>query len=214
MIRLSLCFVFILVSSVQSAELLNWQKDSLSYSAKLDDKGTLFTFMFKNVSGKELNIEKIKSSCSCMSIKTSFPSKITPGSDGTILAYYDFTGKVGLNRGNIEVICDGQRIALSVEVDIPVPVTITPRFLIWKKGERGVKDISVKLHSDWKGKVVDVKSSIEGLKTEMTKVDAGYTIKVIPPSVEQVKKKRTWLLLNGVDDKGAHKEYRIYLILN
>ena len=214
MMRIYLVLIFLTAFSVHSEELLKWEKDKLLYSAKLDDKGTLFTFKFKNITGKELNIEKIKSSCSCMSIKTSFPFKVAPGKDGVVEAYYDFTGKIGLNRGNVEVICDGQRMALGVEVDIPVPVTIAPRFLIWKKGERDAKEINVSLHPDWTGKIVSVKSSVEGFETEMKKVESGYTVKVAPPSVEQLKKKRTWLLLNGVDEKGMNQEYRIYLILN
>lgn len=214
MIRVCLVFIFIVGFSAHSEELLKWENDKLSYSAKLDDKGTLFTFKYKNSTGKKLNIEKIKSSCSCMSVKTAFPFLIEPGKEGVVEAYYDFTGKVGLNRGNIEVICDGQRMALGVEVDIPVPVTIAPRFLIWKKGERDAKEIAVSLHPDWTGKIIDVKSSVEGFETEMKKVESGYTVKVTPPSVEQLKKKRTWLLLNGADEKGVNQEYRIYLILN
>lgn len=214
MMRLCLFLVFSTAFSLSSAELLKWEKDKLSYSAKLSDKGILFTFKFANVSGKNLEIEKIKSSCSCMSIKTKFPFKIDPAGEGVIEAYYDFTGKVGLNRGNIEVICNGERIALGVEVDIPVPVTIAPRFLIWKKGERDSRDIDVKVHPEWTGKILNVKTSVESVKTEMSKTKDGYKIKVTPPSVEELKKKRTWLLLNGADEKGESKEYRIYLILN
>ncbi|MCM8526900.1 MAG: DUF1573 domain-containing protein, partial [Lentisphaeraceae bacterium] len=65
MIRLCALCMILFSSSIMAGELLSWEKDKLSYSAKLSDKGTLFTFKFKNDSGKEVNIEKIKSSCSC-----------------------------------------------------------------------------------------------------------------------------------------------------
>jgi len=214
MIRFSLILFLSMVFSVSSAELLKFEEAKLSYNAKLNDKGTAFTFKFKNISEKEVTIEKIKSSCSCMSVKSKFPVKISSGAEGTVEAYYDFTGKVGFNRGNIEVVVDGQRMTLNVEVDIPVPVTINPRFIIWKKGERDARDVSVKIHPDWKGKIKTVKSSVESIKTKIVKTDNGCTVKITPPSVDDLEKKRTRIFIHGEDEHGKHVEYGIYLILN
>lgn len=211
----SFLLFFILISlSINAADKIEWVEKKLSYKAGLSDEGTQFVFKFKNTSGAEINIEKIKSSCSCMHIKSEFPFKVSDGKEAEIKAYYDFTGKVGLNRGNIEVVIDGKRVQLNVEVDIPVPVQISPRFLIWKKDERDSKDISIELHPDWKGKISNVKSKVEAISAEMTKDKDGYKIKITPPPVDKLDKVRTWLLVNGVDEEGKHLEYRIYLILN
>ncbi len=214
MIRLCSILFLSLSFSLSSAELLKFDDSKLSYSAKLNDKGTAFIFKFKNVSDKEVTVEKIKSSCSCMSIKSKFPFKLTPSAQGTVEAYYDFTGKVGFNRGNIEVVAGGQRKTLNVEVDIPVPVTINPRFIIWKKGDRLEKEVSVKLHPDWKGKIKSVKTTVESIKTQLNSADDGFTVKITPPSVDVLAKKRTRIFIHGEDEQGKHIEYGIYLILN
>lgn len=212
--RIFLLLFFLIPLSMSAAENVEWVEKKLSYKAGLSDEGTLFVFKFKNSTGAEINVEKIKSSCSCMHIKSEFPFKVSDGNDAEIKAYYDFTGKVGLNRGNIEVVIDGKRIQLNVEVDIPVPVQISPRFLIWKKGERNPKDITVTLHPDWKGKISSVKSKDEKIKAEMSKDKDGLKVQITPPPVDELDKIRTWLLVNGVDEEGKHLEYRIYLILN
>ena len=214
MIKAVLILFFSLFITSFAEESFSWEVKKLTYNAQLGDKGTPFVFKFKNISDKEVEIEKIKSSCSCMSIKSTFPKKVKAGESGLVEAYYDFTGKVGFNRGNIEVIVDGKRISLNVEVDIPVPVTINPRFIIWKKGEREPKEIAVTLHPDWKGKMLSVKTTEKEIKTEMKKTEKGYKVSVTPPSADVLKKKRTWVLLNGEDEQGQHLEYRIYLILN
>jgi len=214
MIRLGLLLFLYLCFPLSSAELLKFDKQKLSYNAKLNDKGTPFVFKFTNVSGKDLTIEKIKSSCSCMSIKTKFPMKVTDGANLSVEAYYDFTGKVGLNRGNIEVVVGGQRITLNVEVDIPVPVTINPRFIIWKKGERDSRDVSITVHPDWTGKISSVKTTVDSIKTKLEKVEGGYSLKITPPSVEELSKKRTRIFITGKDEDGKHVEYGVYLILN
>lgn len=214
MIKLSLVLFFAVAFSINSAELLKFEESKLSYSAKLNDTGTAFVFKFKNISGKEVTVEKIKSSCSCMSVKSKFPFKLSPGGEAEVEAYYDFTGKVGFNRGNIELVADGQRTTLNVEVDIPVPVTINPRFIIWKKGERDAREIAIELHPDWKGKIKEVKNTVESIKAQMEKTEKGYKVKITPPSVEEVEKIRTHIFINGEDEDGKHVEYGIYLILN
>ena len=200
--------------SLSSAEFLKFEKMKLEYKAGLKDKGTSFVFKFTNVSGKEITVEKIKSSCSCMTIKSHFPYKLKNGQESAIEAHYDFTGKVGFNRGNIELVADGRRITLNVEVDIPVPVTINPRFIIWKKGERDSRDVAIKIHPEWKGKIDSVKTSVESIKTELIKSDDGHSLKITPPSVQELSKKRTRIFINGKDEEGKHIEFGVYLILN
>ena len=139
----SLFIGFFLLVFATAAEDLQWDKTNFSYKAKLADKGVSFTFKVKNKSGNVITISKGKSSCACMTLQTKFPLALKAGEEKTINAHYDFTGKIGLNKGTIYITLPNKKLELGVEVDIPVPVTISPRFIIWKKGDRSDKEFKI-----------------------------------------------------------------------
>jgi hypothetical protein len=193
---------------------LKWDNTSFTYKAELADKGVDFSYKLKNNSASDVVISKGKSSCACMTLKTKFPLTVKAGSEVMIEAYYDFTGKVGLNRGTIYVHLPSKKIELGVEVDIPVAVQVSPRFLIWKKGDRASKKIQISIHADYKGSIdkvacVDDKSDIAVVMVKQAK---SYTVTVSPGA--SVSKKRTWVIVTGKDAAGVSQEYRIYMIFN
>jgi hypothetical protein len=212
---MKLLFLTIVLSmTLGAAADLKWDKTSFSYKANLDDKGTEFIYKVKNTSAKDIVIPKGKSSCACMTLATKFPLNVSAGSEVSVEGYFDFTGKIGLNRGTVTIyLAGGEKTELVVEVEIPVPVTLAPRFLIWKKGPRSPKSIKILLHPEYKGSIdkaycADKEADIDA---QLLKNETGYVVTVTPGAVP---KKRTWVFIEGKDPAGVVKKYRIFLIFN
>lgn len=209
-----LLLTIVLSMTLGAAADLKWDKTSFSYKANLDDKGTKFIYKVKNTSTKDIVIPKGKSSCACMTLGTKFPLNVSAGAEVSVEGYFDFTGKIGLNRGTVTIyLPSGKKTELVVEVEIPVPVTLAPRFLIWKKGNRSPKSIKILFHPEYKGSIeksycADKEADIAA---QLLKSETGYVVTVTPGVVS---KKRTWIFVEGKDSAGVAKKYRIYLIFN
>jgi hypothetical protein len=203
-------FFFIGVHAV-SAELV-WESKESKASASLTDKLVKLTFKAKNTSDKEIQIVSGKASCDCMSLVTKFPFSVLPGKEVEIIANYDTTGKVGENRGRVLLQSDEEHITLLVEVTIPAPVTMSSRFLIWKKDERDERKITIEAHPDWKGSIDAANSGDAAVAAKLVKTSTGYELLVTPD--ESLPKKRTWVKLPGKDHEGKAYEYSIFLIFN
>jgi hypothetical protein len=91
---------------------LSWDKTAFVYNAALGDKGVEVVFSVSNKTNKDIVIPKAKSSCACMSLKTSFPLLVKSGGDAKVKLYYDFTGKIGVNRGTLYVHGPGDKLEL------------------------------------------------------------------------------------------------------
>ena len=209
-----LTVLFILTFSL-AAQGLKWEEKTFTHKAKLDEKGVSFSFKARNTGSSDVVISKGRSSCACMTVKNKFPVTVKAGDSVEIMAYYDFTGKLGLNKGTVYMTIDGKRDELRVEIDIPIPVVVNPRFLIWKKNDLTTKDVNIAVHPDYKGSIdsAECKDKSMGVVAALTKTKKGYSLKITPPS-GGLSKKRTWITVAAKDDKGKSQEYRIYLIFN
>ena len=207
--------IFLTLTCLASAQNLEWETKSFSHKAELGEKEVSFSFKAKNTGSKNIVISEGKSSCACMIIDEKFPLTVKPGEAVEIHANYDFTGKLGLNKGTIFLTIGSNKQELKVEIDIPVPVTVNPRFIIWKKNDQTEKEVKITVHKDYKGSIDKAfsKDQSAGITTSLNKTDDGYTLKISPPSAG-LSKKRTWVTVEGKDGQGKSQEYRIYLIFN
>lgn len=95
-------------------------------------------FRFRNQGDKPVRIVSLDPSCGCI---TAEPSKevYAPGESGEIRVEMAIAGNVGHLRRSIAVETDdaaGRFVDLTLSVDVPEPVSITPRFLFWRVGDR------------------------------------------------------------------------------
>ena len=191
---------------------LNFAKKKVTVNTELGQKIVKIAFEAKNNTSKDVSISSAKVTCDCMWMTSKFPLTVQPGKTVKLEAEYDTTGKMGVNRGRIIIDVDGKNETLLVELDIPTAVTVSPRFLIWKKGSRESKNVIVSMHPDWQGSIDQVDTKDERVQAEITGKFPKLDVKITPD--KSISKQRTWVILRGKDSEGEAIENRVYLIFN
>lgn len=208
LIIIALLFCF----SSNAASKLTFVETKVEARALLGQKIVKVLFEAKNDQEAPVVINSAKVTCNCMWMTTKFPLTVKPGESVKLEAEYDTTGKLGLNRGRILVDVNGKSETLLVEIDIPAPFTVSPRFFVWQKGARDAKKVNVIVNPDWQGSFDKAESKDPKVKAVITGSKEGLEVTITPDS--SVGKKRTWIILKGKDANGMALENRIYLIFN
>ena len=117
---------------------LEWKTTDLQLEAGIGQEQAVAIFPFRNGGDRPVRIVSLDPSCSCMAAE---PDKelYAPGESGEIRVELALAGYVGRLRRSLAVETDDpdQKFAeLTLTVDIPEAVAITPRFLYWQVGER------------------------------------------------------------------------------
>ena len=117
---------------------LEWKTTDLQLTAQPGQQSMHVAFSFRNVGDRPVRILALDPSCSCMSAE---PDKAVyvPGGSGEIRVELALTGYSGRLRRRVTVTTDdaeGKFAELTLTVDIPELVVITPRFLFWRVGDQ------------------------------------------------------------------------------
>jgi hypothetical protein len=117
---------------------LEWKTIDLQQTAEPGQESMTLEFPFRNAGDKPVRILALDPSCSCMSAE---PDKAVyaPGQSGEIRVDVSLVGYSGHVRRSIAVTTDDAKSKyadLTLTVEIPEVVTITPRFLFWRVGDR------------------------------------------------------------------------------
>ena len=170
--RILVCALTLLVCRPALAASLQWQSTDLQLTARPGQDSLRAVFAFRNAGDKPVRILALDPSCSCLSVE---PDKAVhaPGESGEIRIELGLTGYVGLIHRTVAVTTDDAQekfTELTLTVDIPECVTITPRFLFWRVGdplEEKTADITV---ADPKTTAVD----------KLTDAAPGFQARLIP----------------------------------
>ena len=146
--RLLVCALALLACRPVFPASLQWKSTDLQLAARPGQDSMNAVFAFRNAGDTAVRILALDPSCSCMSAE---PDKAVhaPGESGEIRVVLALTGYVGRMHRTLAVTTDdaqGRYTELTLTVDIPEWVTITPRFLFWRLGdppEEKTVDISV-----------------------------------------------------------------------
>ena len=206
-----------IASSTAFASELTWETTKLSSKPKLGEKEASFTFKFKNTSTRDVKISKLLSSCGCTT--ADLESKTIPSQEtAELTAIMKLKGITGLKSSTIKVYLNDSSspsYTLSIKVDVPNPIQVTPVFLNWKKNEqRSSKDISIKIHQDFKAKLSKVEVQNKDFTHKVIdQEDGSKTLQLTPPTTEQLKTGRTKAILHFTDSKGKVSKKNIYLFI-
>ncbi|MCH2206625.1 MAG: DUF1573 domain-containing protein [Lentisphaerales bacterium] len=195
-----------------AASELTFVETQVKAKAILGQKIVKVTFETKNNKQDAITIKSAKVTCDCMWMTTEFPLIVQPGDSVKLEAEYDTTGKLGLNRGRIIADVNGKNETLMVEIDIPAPFTVSPRFFVWQKGARDAKKVNVTINPEWQGSFTGATSKDPQVKAVLKSIKEGLEVTITPDA--SLGKKRTWVILKGKDANGDALENRIYLIFN
>ena len=135
--RLLACVLAFLACRAVLAASLQWKSTDLELAARPGQDTMKAVFAFRNVGDKPVRILALDPSCSCVSAA---PDKAVhaPGESGEIRVDLVLTGYVGRMHRTVAVTTDDAQekyVELTLTVDIPEWVSVTPRFLFWRVGE-------------------------------------------------------------------------------
>jgi Protein of unknown function (DUF1573) len=135
--RFLLCALAFLSCSPVFAGSLQWQSTDLQLAARPGQDSMRAVFAFRNAGDRPVRILGLDPSCSCVSAEAD-KDVHGPGESGEIRVDLALAGYVGRMHRSIAVTTDDPKekfTELTLTVDIPESVTITPRFLYWRVGD-------------------------------------------------------------------------------
>src|SRR6185436_3302042 len=104
----------------QDPNALKWSAESIDYNAKPGEQSAPFTFIVTNVSGNEISINSLRTSCGCTVAQLpTTPYKLLPGSNVPINVTMDLRGKVGSVTKTVSVESSAGFKSLLVKVNLP-----------------------------------------------------------------------------------------------
>ncbi len=191
-VRLVLGFAFCMslwTSGRVSAELA-WTKKVIELKADARTTVLEAKFHFTNAGKTAVDIRQIESSCGCTTAELE-QRHYEPGASGDIIARYTVGSHVGLQTKTISVSSTDrdQPTMLTLAVQIPEILRITPPFVAWKHGEETkVKQITLELLQDTPMNDIAVQSSNAGIKVALQTLVKGrkYRLDITPAQTDQV----------------------------
>jgi Protein of unknown function (DUF1573) len=120
---------------------LEWKTTDVRLKTDIGQAQAFAVYPFRNAGPRPVRIIALDPSCSCVEAE---PDKeiYAPGEAGKIRVDVALTGYVGRLRRSVAVETDDPQqkyTELTLTLDIPEPVAITPRFLFWTTGDRPVE---------------------------------------------------------------------------
>ena len=141
-------FGFLLGALHLSASGLEWQETELQLRPQTGEEKATALFRFRNAGPAPVRIVALRPSCECMTAVADRPV-YAAGESGVVRAEFTLTGREGRQLRTIAVEIDPQPeqpTTLTLTVDLPEPMAVTPRFIAWRIGDsREPKDILVVL---------------------------------------------------------------------
>jgi hypothetical protein len=168
---------------------LEWKTTDIALKTEIGQEQAVAVFPFHNGGDKPVRIIALDPSCSCMAAE---PGKelYAPGESGEIRVEMTLTGYVGHLRRSVAVETDDpdhKFAELTLTVDIPEPVAITPRFLFWRVGDRPEeKSLEIVVAEPAKTTISGIECDNPRFRARLSPGPAGrYRLLVIPADAQQ-----------------------------
>lgn len=169
---------------------LTWAKKVVEVKADARTTVVEAKFHFTNTGKHAVDIRQIESSCGCTTVELE-QRHYEPGASGDIIARYTLGSHVGLQTKTVSVASNDREepTMLTLAVQIPEILRITPPFVSWKHGEEAKgKQITLELLQDTPIKDISVQSSNVGMDVKMETLVKGrkYRLDITPAQTDQV----------------------------
>ena len=206
--------VLLLLASfnILQAELV-WEKTFITLKAKPNDTVLQAVYKFTNKSDSPVEIEKVKSSCSCTAASTN-KKVYAAGEAGELTAVFTIGDRVGSHRKTITVQTDDKSKATSIlilQVNIPQVLKIQPQMVFWKVGndlQAKTMDIEVAVSEP-----VEIKTELpenSAFSTELKVIEPGKRYKlIITPTSTEVGTNATIAIITNYP-KAAPKRFKVF----
>jgi len=127
--------LFLLTTGQSHLAALEWQTAVIHLHAALGQEQVVGVYPFRNTGARPVRILSVLPNCGCITATLS-KEVYAPGEFGEIRVGFSFAGSVGQQVKTISVSADDaadHATILTLTVDIPEAVVLTPRFLFWRK---------------------------------------------------------------------------------
>ncbi len=170
---------------------LSFETTRASVDAAFGQEEVTHDFVFTNTGDFPVKIRSISSSCGCTTADLE-QRRYEPGESGKITGVFNVGQRVGEQTNTINVRTDASERSmhnLSFQVNIPRPLTLSHRFLIWQRdGEPDTRTVEATFHPDapYHLEGVEVESdnfTVEVLEDENR--EGSYRLRVTPLKVSE-----------------------------
>lgn len=137
----------------------------LNLEAELGEQAVTALFPYENTGDSVASIVKTRSSCGCTAAVLD-QKTLQPGESGTIKAVFTLGNRKGLQKKTIWVETDdGRTHTLTLQVDIPVALSIEPRMLAWSRANpQGTQTFTVTLKDPENWQLLPIAHSPNGFQ--------------------------------------------------
>ena len=182
---LSLCLAFIFPLHAD----LKFEKPLVEIHAPIGAETVTGDFIFKNNGDKTLVIREADAGCSCLVVQVAGGKlSYAPGESGTLRAKFELGSFQGLVDKQINIWLDGDAAAkpshsVTMRIQIPEIIKISPRTLKWKVGSAPDKQV-LEIVMDYNEpiRIESVSSSSEIFDAKLITIEDGkkYEVEVTP----------------------------------
>lgn len=198
-----------------SAAALEWDVMKHEHQAPIGEEAFEAEFRFTNTSGEVVTIESVKTTCGCTAAELG-EKNYGPGESGAIKTRFSYGSREGGQAKHVQVIdSNGDRYTLTLQVEIPVPVEIVPRVLLWRAGENyEPKIVDVSIHPEFPFDLREIKVEGEGYEAtwkggNLVGGRKRYQLSVTPLENAEVNG-RAVVTIFGDAPNGAADRYRVF----
>lgn len=141
-------------------------------------------FPFKNTTTAEVTITELKAGCGCTE-PTVAERVIPPGGSGVVKVAYVPGDREGVQVVHVTVATnekDGTPAVLRLQVTKEPAVSLSPRLLVWTKGDVAARRVDIRQVTDAPVRLVEVKTAAEDMTVEWAEADSpkGWRLLLTP----------------------------------
>ena len=193
---------------------LSFEKTEIRVDLEFGDERVSRDFVFTNVGDFPVEILDVRSSCGCT---TAAPEQTIykPGESGKIAAVFEAGQRVGGQRNSIMVRTDHPERSihsLVFFVDIPRPLTLSHRFLIWQRnGSTDTRRVEAVFHPDSPYRLQDVEVEGNAFTVELIEdedEEGRYYIDVTPANLSG--SERAAIILRTEPEPSTPRAFSLY----
>jgi hypothetical protein len=211
-LRIATCLCLLAASAPTAPAALQWKTTDIGVRTEVGQEEAVAVFPFRNTGDKPVRIISLDPSCSCISAEPS-KERYAPGETGEVRVVAALTGFVGHLRRSVAVETDdatSRYCELTLTLDIPEPVVISPRFLLWQVGDRPEgKSLEIVLAEPGKTKLGGVECQPPLFSARLTPEHDGRCRLLVKPADTQWPAEATVRL--NVTIAGRPQSYVIYV---
>jgi len=176
-------FVFALAPAVRA---LDWDRTEIEQRADFGQPLPPYVFTCANSGTTDVTITELHPSCGCLTPVLE-KNTLKPGESLKLTIGFNRTGYIGETIRDITIMTDeapgGKAYPLRLVADLPDALTLAPRLVFWKKGERAkAKSIDVKVNLPRDIAITGATSNNTDMTVKLVTLKAGqhYRLDITP----------------------------------